>query len=181
MKMTLLRLWRHLPFVALALSCNCATRGAAPEKTEQQRLEEIPTAQANDLHAQLAECRRTPGKFCHACLNNRPVFLDETDQQDWHRICRNVVMYRRCAPGFEDPNLSVQARKAFCEEATLGQIDDAANDDDTEAPPTRTPPDPTPEELARLKSDLVKAIQKVDAEDAAKAAPTTTPGETPKP
>lgn len=173
--MTLLRLWRHLPCLAFALSFGCATRGAAPEKTETHRLEDLHTTQASNLHAQLATCRQAPGKFCQACLNNRLVFLDEADRTDWHHICRNVVTYRHCAPGFEDPNLPLETRRAFCEEATQGQIDEAANEEDSGAPAVPLP-EPTPEELARLKSELVKAIEKVDAEDAkVKAAGSTSP------
>jgi hypothetical protein len=103
-----------------------------------------------------------------ACLDNEPVFLDEDDQRVYHRVCRNYVMSRHCAPGFGDPNLPVQVRRVVCEEKTLGELDRERQRDDSEAKGAVAgePPEPSPEDQARMKLELGKVLQRIREEKA---------------
>jgi hypothetical protein len=165
-----LLLGTHLALIALGL-VSCTRTTAPPAKTEQEQAQQTREGRAHDLHNQLAKCRERPHHFCSACLNNEPIFLDAQDQSVFLEICRNVIAQRRCAPGFESPNLPANIRRAACDEATWGQMSDAETEEETDEDSDERvapPPDPSPEEQQRLKRDLVKAIEKVDEQDAGK-------------
>jgi hypothetical protein len=160
----------HRLIVLLGLVA-CTHTTSTPDKTPQEHAQRAREERARGLHNQLAKCRERPHHFCPACLNNEPIFLNEQDEGAFLEICRNVVAQRRCAPGFESPNLPANVRRAACDEATWGQMNDAETEQeaDEESVERASPPDPSPEEQQRLKRDLVRTIEKVDEEDAAKA------------
>lgn len=154
-------------FVLLFGLAACAQTTTAPDKTEQDHARQIREGRARSLHDQLAKCRDRPSHFCRACLDNEPTFLDEHDRSDFLEICRNVVAYRRCAPGYESPNLPANVRRAACDESTWGQISDTETEQESdEAVGEDEPPEPSREEQQRLKRDLARAIQEIDEEDA---------------